>query len=74
MIRTFTTHHIRKQEELTGKLWQFSPLQGESSEKQFLVPTPSCWENYPDFGLYRGEGRYTTQFQAGETSSSPARA
>lgn len=65
MVRTFTTHHIRKQEELTGKLWQFSPLQGESAGKIFQVPTPSCWENYPDFGLYRGEGSYTTQF-AGE--------
>lgn len=65
MIRTFTTHRIRKQEELTGKLWMFSPLQGEYAGKQFQVPTPSCWENYPDFGLYRGEGIYSTQF-AGE--------
>ena len=65
MIRTFATHRIRKQEELTGKLWTFSPLQGEHAGKQFQVPTPSCWENYPDFGLYRGEGSYTTQFMAG---------
>ncbi|MDE6674219.1 MAG: hypothetical protein K2K19_05315 [Acetatifactor sp.] len=65
MIRTFTTHRIRKQEELTGKLWKFSPLQGEHAGKQFQVPTPSCWENYPNFGLYRGEGIYSTQF-AGE--------
>lgn len=65
MIRTFTTHRIRKQEELTGKLWTFSPLQGEHAGEQFQVPTPSCWENYPDFGLYRGEGSYTTQFTAG---------
>ena len=62
MIRTFTTHRIRKQEELTGKLWNFSPLQGEYAGKQFQVPTPSCWENYPDFGLYRGSGIYTTRF------------
>ncbi len=65
MIRTFATHHIRKQEELTGKLWTFSPLQGEYAGKQFQVPTPSCWENYPDFGLYRGEGSYTTEFEGG---------
>ncbi len=64
MIRTFSTHCLRKQEELTGRLWQFCPLQGESAGRQFLVPTPSCWENYPDFGLYRGEGRYSTRFQA----------
>lgn len=63
MIRTFTTHRIRKQEELTGKLWNFSPLQGEYAGTQFQVPTPSCWENYPDFGLYRGSGIYTTQFK-----------
>lgn len=65
MIRTFTTHRIRRQEELTGKLWLFSPLQGEHAGKQYQVATPSCWENYPDFGLYRGEGSYTTQFTGG---------
>lgn len=63
MIRTFATHYIRKQEELTGKLWTFSPLQGEHAGERFQVPTPSCWENYPDFGLYRGEGSYTTTFE-----------
>ena len=63
MIRTFTMHRIRKQVELTGKLWQFTPLQGAHAGKKYQVPTPSCWENYPDFGLYRGEGRYTTEFE-----------
>lgn len=63
MVRTFSTHHIRKQKELTGKLWLFTPLQGEFAGKDYQVPTPSCWENYPDFGQYRGEGRYTTEFE-----------
>ena len=31
MIRTFTTHEVRKQEELSGKLWEFEPLEGASA-------------------------------------------
>ena len=64
MIRTFQTHRIRRQEELTDKLWDFTPLQGESAGKTFSVFTPSCWESYPGFGLYRGRGRYATRFEA----------
>lgn len=63
MIRTFRQHNIRPQQELTGKLWDFTPLQGNFSGKTFPVHTPSCWESYPGFGLYRGEGRYETQFE-----------
>lgn len=62
MIRTFRQHTIRPQQELTGKLWNFTPLQGERAGETFPVPTPSCWETYPGFGLYRGEGRYETRF------------
>ena len=62
MIRTFRQHTIRSQQELTGKLWNFTPLQGERAGETFPVPTPSCWETYPGFGLYRGEGRYETRF------------
>ncbi len=63
MIRTFQTHKIRPQQELTGKLWAFTPLQGERAGETLWVHTPSCWENYPGFGLYRGQGRYQTQFE-----------
>lgn len=28
MIRTFSQHTVRPQQELTGKLWTFVPLQG----------------------------------------------
>lgn len=62
MIRTFRQHTVRPQQELTGKLWHFTPLQGERAGETFPVPTPSCWETYPGFGLYRGEGRYETRF------------
>ncbi len=65
MIRAFETHKIRYQKELTGQLWQFTPCQGRLAGKSFMVATPSCWESYPDFGNYRGEGIYRTTFQAG---------
>ena len=65
MIRTFRQHTVRPQQELTGKLWHFTPLQGERAGEAFPVPTPSCWETYPGFGLYRGEGRYETRFAGG---------
>ena len=63
MIRTFQTHRIRREEELTGKIWQFTPLSGARAGETFPVPTPSCWETYSGFGNYRGEGRYTTVFE-----------
>lgn len=62
MIRTFRQHTVRPQQELTGKLWNLTPLQGERAGDTFPVPTSSCWETYPGFGLYRGEGRYETRF------------
>lgn len=65
MIRTFRQHTVRPQQELTGKLWNFTPLQGERAGDTFPVPAPSCWETYPGFGLYRGEGRYETRFAGG---------
>ena len=65
MIRTFRQHTVRPQQELTGKLWNFTPLQGEQAGDTFPVPAPSCWETYPGFGLYRGEGRYETRFAGG---------
>ena len=29
MIRTFKTHEVRMQEELTGSLWEFEPCEGD---------------------------------------------
>lgn len=65
MIRTFQTHRIRRQQELTERLWQFTALSGENAGKSFPVATPSCWETYPGFELYRSEGKYETTFCAG---------
>lgn len=65
MIRTFQTHCIRKKEELTERLWTFTALSGDKAGESFPVHTPSAWETYPGFGLYRGEGRYETNFSAG---------
>ena len=65
MIRTFQTHCIRKQEELTERLWTFTALSGDKAGESFPFHTPSAWETYPGFVLYRGEGRYETNFSAG---------
>lgn len=65
MVRTFDTHKVRIQKELTGRLWEFTPCQGEYAGRTYRVPMPGCWENYPDFGNYRGEGIYRTTFQGG---------
>ena len=67
MIRTFATHNVRKQQELTGSLWEFTPCQGEYEGRTFQVATPCCWENLPDFSDYRGEGIFRTKFYAGGT-------
>ena len=67
MTRTFSTHKIRWQTELT-QLWAFTPLSGEVSGEAAetrLVAVPSCWETYPGFGCYRGKAVYETTFQAG---------
>ncbi len=67
MVRTFTTHIVRKQQELTGSLWEFMPCQGEHQGKIFQVATPCCWENLSDFSDYRGEGIFRKKFYAGGT-------
>lgn len=64
MIRTFTTHKTRKQQELTGSLWNFTPCQGEKKGNIYQVALPSCWENHPEFTNYRGEGEYSRKFMA----------
>lgn len=64
MIRTFETHEVRKQRELTGSLWEFTPCQGEYKGEKYKVATPCCWESHPKFSGYRGEGEYTTAFEA----------
>lgn len=64
MLRTFQTHYIRKQRELSGKSWEFMPLEGEHAGERIQVAVPSCWETYPGFENYRGKARYRTCFEA----------
>ena len=64
MIRTFTTHKIRKQTEMTGSLWEFEPCSGRYAGQKFLLATPGCWENHPLFADYRGEGIFRKNFTA----------
>lgn len=64
MIRTFATHTIRKQRELTNSFWNFTPCQGEKKGTIYKVITPSCWENHPEFTNYRGEAEYSKKFEA----------
>lgn len=64
MIRTFKTHDVRKQMELTESLWEFEPCAGNYAGQKFPVAVPGCWENHLLFADYRGEGIYRKTFQA----------
>ena len=64
MIRTFKTHYVRKQMELTESLWEFEPCAGNYAGQKFPIAVPGCWENHPLFADYRGEGIYRKTFQA----------
>lgn len=65
MIRAFETHKIRKQKEISERLWDFVALEGEHSGKHLDVLVPSCWETYPGYENYRGTAEYTTTFYGG---------
>ena len=64
MLRTFEMHQVRKTTELSGKLWNFTPLEGEQAGETMKVMVPSCLETYPGFGNYRGFVSYETVFEA----------
>lgn len=65
MLRTFATHKIRTQSELSSCLWNFSTLPEDGSEPTKLrVIVPGCWEKYPDTRAYRGKACYERDFQA----------
>lgn len=65
MLRTFQTHQIRDQKELSDSLWEFSPCQGERAGCWRKAAVPGCWENYPGFEAYRGEGMFRKKIHAG---------
>lgn len=63
MIRTFRTHEIRKQTELSSSLWNFRPCEGPLSSQNRQVLVPSCWESYPEFSDYRGKAVYSRNIE-----------
>lgn len=63
MHRMYQTHHIRKIEELSGRLWNFE-IQGQGISRREKVFVPSCWETMPGLGNYRGKAEYSCQFAA----------
>lgn len=65
MVRTFETHKIRKTEEISRKLWDFSTMPKEGPAVTLKAALPGCWETYPDTMTYRGRAYYETDFEAG---------
>lgn len=64
MIRSFNTHNLRKQEELT-KYWLFTPLQNNQPvSAPVKAAVPGCWQSIPGFERYDGEAVYETTFEA----------
>ena len=59
MIRTFQTNRIRKTQELSGILWDFSPCAGAHKGEVYRAAVPCCWESIPDFSSYRGKGLFS---------------
>lgn len=53
MIRLFTQHYIRKQQELDGT-WEFEKEDG----KRYSLFVPGCWEQHPEMLNFRGKGSY----------------
>ncbi|MFI3236721.1 MAG: glycoside hydrolase family 2 TIM barrel-domain containing protein [Lachnospiraceae bacterium] len=64
MLRTFDTHSVRFEKELSDKLWDFSPVAGEHAGKEYKLMVPGCWESHMDLINYRGTGVYTNTFEA----------
>ena len=64
MIRTFQTNIIRKTQELSSSLWNFSPCSGEYKDIKYKAAVPCCWESLPDFSSYRGTGVFSRTIEA----------
>ena len=60
MIRTFATHKIRKTQEISSCLWDFStlPEKGKGDPVRYRAAVPGCWESCLDTQTYRGRGCY----------------
>ncbi len=65
MLRTFATHKIRTQTELSSCLWDFSTMpEGGEEPVRLKALVPGCWETYPETRKYRGRACYERDFQA----------
>lgn len=65
MLRTFATHQIRPQKELSSCLWDFGTMPEEGREPvRMKALVPGCWETCPDTRAYRGKAFYERDFQA----------
>ena len=65
MIRLFEEHQVRRTTELSSSLWDFSQVTDGKNTPVGKVTVPSCWESYPGFEAYRGQGLYERSFEAG---------
>lgn len=65
MLRLFMTHEIRRQEELSDCLWDFSTMPDAGEPVQGKAVVPGCWENWPETRTYRGKACYEKEFEAG---------
>lgn len=65
MLRMFATHEIRRQEELSDCLWDFSTMPDKGEPVQGKAVVPGCWENWPGTRTYRGKACYEKEFEAG---------
>ena len=65
MIRLFEEHQVRRTTELSSSLWDFSQVTDGKNTPVGKVTVPSCWESYPGFEAYRGQGLYERNFEAG---------
>ena len=65
MLRLFATHEIRRQEELSDCLWDFSTMPNNGEPVQGKAVVPGCWENWPGTRTYRGKACYEKEFEAG---------
>ena len=64
MIRLFEEHQVRRTTELSSSLWDFSKVTDGKNTLVGKVMVPSCWESYPGFEAYRGQGLYERNFEA----------
>ena len=64
MVRTFQTHKIRKSEEISSSLWNFTTMPEKGEAVSMKAAVPSCWETYPDTVTYRGRACYERSFTA----------